>query len=93
MKVQKVEVYSDTTNLVVMRHPDRKFPGALIQGDTLHALCMAADAACAAAQKAGCEDALEEMNEVRNAIWQRLNHYTEVLTEHELPLPFSRSVA
>lgn len=92
MKVQQVEIYSDASNFAVMRHPGRNFPGALIQGDTLYTLCVAADEACAAARKAGCEDAFEEINDVRNALWERLNHYTEVLTEHGIPIPFSRSV-
>lgn len=93
MKVRQVEVYSDTTNRAVMRHPDRHFPGALIQGDTLYGLCKAADAACDAARKEGCEVSLAEMNRVRNALWDHLNHYTDVLSEHGLPIPFSRTVA
>ena len=38
MHVESVEIYSDATNAAVMRHPGRRFPGMLIQGDTLHSL-------------------------------------------------------
>ena len=93
MKVEKVEIYSDASNYAVMRHPGRNFPGALIQGDSLHALCVAADEACAAAKKAGCDDAFEEISHVRDALWERLNRYSQVLTEHGIQLPFSRTVA
>ncbi|WP_374040997.1 hypothetical protein [Massilia sp. PAMC28688] len=35
---QEVEIFSDQSNAVVMRHPGRNFPGCLIQGDSLYAL-------------------------------------------------------
>jgi hypothetical protein len=50
MHTEPVEIYSDATNAAVMRHPGRKFPGVLIQGDTLHTLCVSTDSACAAAR-------------------------------------------
>jgi hypothetical protein len=93
MKVEKVEIYSDASNLAVMRHPGRHLPGSLIQGDTLHSLCVSADRACEASKKAGCSDAFEEINYLRNALWERLNHYEKVLTEHGIQIPYSRSVA
>jgi hypothetical protein len=43
MHVEPVEIYSDTTNAAVMRHPGRHFPGLLIQGDSLYGLCGRAD--------------------------------------------------
>ena len=91
MKQRDVEIYSDTTNFVVMRHPDRKYPGALIQGDTLFVLCRMADDACKEAKAAGCQVAFEEINELRNALWERLNHYKQVLVEHNIGLPFSET--
>lgn len=49
MHTETVEIYSDKTNAVVLRHSGRKFPGVLVQGDSLHALCCQADEACAGA--------------------------------------------
>jgi hypothetical protein len=46
MRVEPVEIYSDQTNAAVMRHPDRHFPGVLVQGDTLWTMCGRADEAC-----------------------------------------------
>ncbi len=46
MHTESVEIYSDATNSAVMRHPGRRFPGVLVQGDTLHSMCVAADEAC-----------------------------------------------
>src|SRR5262245_1747536 len=39
MHVEQVEIYSDVSNAAVMRHPGRRFPGVLVQGDTLYTLC------------------------------------------------------
>jgi len=43
MRVEPVEIYSDEPNHAVLRHPGRRFPGALIQGDSLYVLCRQAD--------------------------------------------------
>jgi len=39
MRTEVVEIYSDQANAAVIRHPSRKFPGVLVQGDTLHLSC------------------------------------------------------
>ena len=90
MHTSNVEIYSDHTNQAVMRHPDRRFPGVLIQGDSLYALCLQADDACAAAKGQLSQDAYQEINELRNALWGYLNHYKSVLGEHQISLPFSQ---
>jgi hypothetical protein len=93
MHTKSVEIYSDATNATVMRHPARKFPGVLIQGDTFHLLCVSADSACAAARGVMSDDDLESLNEVRNHLWSLLTHYKSVLDEHKIGLPFSESPA
>ncbi len=82
MRTETVEIYSDKTNRAVMRHPGRNFPGVLIQGDTLFNLCIMADEACA---KAGSN---EDMERLRDALWDLLLHYKIVLGEHDIRLPF-----
>ena len=46
MRIEEVEIFSDKTNSAVMRHPDRAFPGVLLQGDSLYILCKQADLVC-----------------------------------------------
>ncbi|WP_095200953.1 DUF6959 family protein [Mesorhizobium carmichaelinearum] len=87
MRSEPVEIYSDQTNAAIMRHPGRRFPGLLIQGDTLYILCRKADDICAAIGRG--QPGFDEANELRNSFWAYLNHYKIVLTEHDLPLPFS----
>ena len=89
MHIRDVEIYSDQTNAAVMRHPDRRFPGVLVQGDSLYSLCVRADDACTDARDKLDSDAYGDLNELRNALWGYLNHYKSVLGEHQIPLPFS----
>jgi hypothetical protein len=92
MRKAEVEIYDDTTNYAVLRHPDRKFPGALVQGDTLFSLCTDADELCEALRLGKSGEAAEIANNLRNALWDRLNHYQQVLDRHGLPVPFSRTL-
>ena len=91
MQIKDVEIYSNQTNAAVMRHPDRRFPGVLIQGDSLYALCTQADEACTSAKSQLSQGAYQELNELRNALWGYLNHYKSVLGEHQMQLPFSEA--
>jgi hypothetical protein len=89
MHLESVEIFSDATNAAVMRHPGRRFPGVLVQGDTLHALARSADKACKAARVVIAEDDYIGLNDLRNDLWDLVNHYKRVLAEHSIPLPFS----
>ena len=88
MRTESVEIFSDQSNAAVMRRPGRKFPGVLVQGDTLHGLWLQADEACKAAYKVLQEDAYEELVGLRDRLWELLEHYKSVLVEHKHPLPF-----
>jgi hypothetical protein len=89
MRIEKVEIYSDNSNAAVLRHPGRKYPGILVQGDSLFSLCTQADEICAGAKRSISPNDYSELNELRNALWGLLNHYKAVLGEHSIPLPFS----
>lgn len=86
MRVEPVEIYSDEANAAVLRHPGRRFPGSLIQGDDLYQLCLLADEA---AKDARGQPGFKALNRLRNALWSRLNGYKAVLDDHGAPLPFS----
>ena len=89
MRTESVEIYSDQTNAAVLRHPGRNFPGVLVQGDTLYAMCQAADYVCKSAIRALPENEYLELNDLRNHLWDLLVHYKQVLAEHNIQLPFS----
>ena len=87
MKKALVDIFSDQTNAAIMRHPDRQFPGLLLQGDTLYGLCREVDELCQMLDPA--EAAFLAANDFRNRLWSLLIHYKNVLTEHEMGLPFN----
>jgi hypothetical protein len=89
MRTESVEILSDKTNAAVMRHPDREFPGVLIQGDSLSALCGQADRICAEIGRGS--PAFAEANALRNTLWSYLDHYKATLGEHGIVLPFSEA--
>ncbi|WP_449447553.1 DUF6959 family protein [Thermomonas brevis] len=87
MYTADVEIFSDEPNAAVIRHPERKFPGVLVQGDTLHALArQAADAAVAV--NSGHPDAAEEVADLAARLDSLLSHYRTVLAAHGHKLPF-----
>lgn len=89
MKKEEVEIYADTSNHAIMRHPGRHYPGSLIQGDSLYILCTDLDEVLDDLKQKNYDDAYECLNEIRNGLWERLNHYKEVLVEHGMDVPFS----
>jgi hypothetical protein len=88
MRIDTVEIYSDTANAPVMRHPSRHFPGVLIQGDSLSAICYSADEACRVVGRG--QPGFDQLNDLRNMLQGYLAHYITVLDEHSIRLPFSR---
>jgi hypothetical protein len=86
MHIENVEIFSNQTNMPVMRHPGRRFPGLLVQGDTLHTLYMQAAEALT-----GSSDSRDELQELHDKLLDMLNHYKTVLREHQVDLPFAES--
>jgi hypothetical protein len=93
MRIEPVEIYSDETNAAVMRHPGRRFPGILVQGDTLWTLCSRADEACKNGRSVLDDETYQELNSLRNSLWGLLTHYKETLGAHDVHLPFSETPA
>jgi hypothetical protein len=88
MYIQEVEIFSDATNAAVMRHPGRRFPGCLIQGDSLNNLLQSltivqSEASCLSEETAGeLADIVEQLSDL-------MSHYRATLISHNIPLPFS----
>ncbi|MCB1586654.1 MAG: hypothetical protein KDI59_10980 [Xanthomonadales bacterium] len=88
MKKEEVEIYSDASNIAVMRHPGREFPGSLIQGDSLYSLLQNIKEAKQEIDNGDSGEASEILNDVIENLTFRLEHYKKVLKEHGRDLPF-----
>src|SRR5262245_32779417 len=89
MKTVETEVYSEESNHAVIRAPGRRFPGSLIQGDSLSILCSEARTISLRLRQLGVNDAelLAIAQEHQEKLLGRLLHYQRVLDEHRLALP------
>ena len=87
MRKEDVEIYSDATNMAVMRHPGRRFPGVLVQGDTLSGIVQELGEVLSEKDKLSEDTAigLEDLYELLSGM---LKHYNAVLDEHGMDVPF-----
>ncbi|MDR6860213.1 DUF6959 family protein [Variovorax guangxiensis] len=88
MRKEQVEIYSDTGNAAVLRHPDRHFPGCLVQGDTLNGLRQSVRRVQRSAHLLD-EEAAADLEDVTDHLESLLNHYKTVLAAHAIKLPFT----
>jgi hypothetical protein len=89
MRTEQVEIYSDASNQAILRHPARRFPGVLVQGDILKILHGEMVAALTEAGDTLTEDARLDLEHVRDFLGGCLEHYRVVLGEHDMELPFA----
>ncbi|WP_428307695.1 DUF6959 family protein [Lacipirellula sp.] len=90
MEIKEIEVYSEASNSDIVRMPGRRFPGCVIQGDSLSNLLCNAELVCSIAERSGDEELIDAAAEVRDALLGRLAHYERVLGEHGISLPYNR---
>jgi hypothetical protein len=89
MEELTLEVYSTRTNCAVVRPPGRRFPGVVIQGDSLSILCGEVNQIAIALRASNVDDeARAVMQEVLDRLVTWLLHYQEVLQQHGLQLPY-----
>ena len=86
MRKEEVEIFSDATNAAIMRHPNRKFPGVLVQGDTLNSMLKSAEIVLHSLDSN--EDLYYEMRDLKEILEGMVSHYKTVLLQHGESLPF-----
>lgn len=91
MQQKELEVYSEDSNLGIVRMPSRRFPGCVVQGDSLYCLVQHAWRIHELARTTGNQDLIDETQALVESLTGRLNHYEVVLGEHGIELPYSRS--
>lgn len=93
MRLEQLEVYSDDVNYAVIKPPNRRYPGAVIQGDSLAILCRAAvrAAKCVRDGAALDGDFRGDLQDVVDSLVGRLLHYQGVLQAHDIELPYGGS--
>ena len=82
-----VEIFAKESNFAVIRAPGRKYPGVLIQGDSLAVLLDTAKEAIELFEK-DREESLEALKYLYDQLNRRLEGYKKVLEENNSPFPF-----
>ncbi len=90
MESKPLEVFSEESNYGIVRMPGRRFPGCVIQGDSLSILVALAEGICKTLRTIANEQLVGEAEELRDQLQDRLNHYEKVLGEHGIELPYFR---
>ena len=88
MKMIEVAVLSDASNNPVVRMPGRKFPGVVIQGDSLKHLQSTAQELYHLAEKLEMEVIIDLASEINDLLSARVNAYEAVLKENNIDPPY-----
>src|SRR5262245_3229858 len=86
---QQVEVLSAATNASILRMPGRRFPGVLVQGDSLSILLDEALDVLAALSDKPDSEAFDAALNLAETLESLLAHYETTLNQKGLELPYS----
>ena len=90
MKKVEVEIYSQATNIPVIRMPGRKFPGSVIQGDSLMVLVGLAKEVFEKVKNSDDADLVYGALELKELLEERIEHYESVMEKSGMKLPYNR---
>jgi hypothetical protein len=86
----EIEMFSETTNCPIVRIPGRRFPGVVIQGDSLMTLSVMAKEVCDLASAANNADLTDAAGQLVDRLWVYLSEYERAMAEHGLELPYPK---
>ena len=86
-----VQLLSPATNFAVVHLPGRKFPGVVVQGDTLNEYVHNLKRMAQLLNKGDFEALADELSLVEESLLNALRHYEHVCTERGIHLPYFES--
>ena len=86
----EAELFTAPGNNAVVRMPGRKYPGVVIQGDSLSILRDDIARMVEACTRGDLDEAREQGASTLSDLDALLDGYCAALREHEIPLPFRR---
>jgi hypothetical protein len=84
-----VDIYAEETNFAVIKISSRKYPGVLIQGDSLYAL-LSTVTDVIELFNVDKEEAMEGLRYLYDELNWRVECYQEVLKENGEPFPYKK---
>jgi hypothetical protein len=89
----EVEVLSDASNAAIVRMPGRRFPGVVLQGDSLRILYDLAADVLGQCKPDADEDLQASAEEMVELLRQYVLHYEATLKASGMELPYSRALS
>jgi hypothetical protein len=89
--VLPVEFFTPVHNNAIARMPGRRFPGVIVQGDSLSILASLARDVARRASAASDPELQDDANELRDKLDELQEMYEKVLAEHGMELPYVKS--
>ncbi|MDA8447536.1 DUF6959 family protein [Paracidovorax valerianellae] len=83
-----VELLGAPINYAVVQLPDRKFPGVVFQGDSLHSLFIQIKETSEILQSGQVENAMVELNDMRDHLKEVLDYFEKICEEKQVALPY-----
>jgi hypothetical protein len=90
VNIAKVQVFDDSPNYVVLKTEGRRFPGLVVQGDSLSNLVNLSGEAQNAIRNRDFEEAEEVIEELHDQLLEKIQHYERVLLSNHVELPYSQ---
>lgn len=84
----EAELFTDGGNDAVVRLPGRRFPGVLVQGDSLHILRSDVAEVVEACERGDLDEARDSAGLLLANLDALLARYEAALNEHEIPRPY-----
>jgi predicted RNase H-like HicB family nuclease len=84
----EVECFSTEVNAVVVRTVGRRFPGVIIQGDSLHIIMQQVDEIARLSDASQNFELQDAISKLRENLDRYVAVYEDALREHDIPLPY-----
>jgi hypothetical protein len=88
MEHVEAELFTDGGNDAVVRLPGRRFPGVLLQGDSLHILRSELAEVLEACERGDLAEARDSAGLLLSSLDTVLTRYEDALREHDIPRPY-----
>lgn len=87
------DVWTSIGNLLIAKHPDRNYPGALIQGDTLRCLLDEVEELQEELESGDIESVKDISDALKDRLVSWLSQYEVTLRENHLEIPYVNTVS
>ena len=84
-----MECFSSAVNAAVVRLPERRFPGVVLQGDSLKILVDLVDDVARLSQDSGNTELQDAVSELKQNVVRYLDVYEGALRAHGEPFPYT----